>query len=128
MAIKLEFCSVVVPVEKIKERLGEETFAARFATLTDTTWQDGRLFRDGCMNPYELGEMLDEWEGLGFELLSVVDGEKRWKDVCVVHSGHGPSYPCDWVEYDADRNVVWLKGEEPGEAVGPPGRPVAGEP
>ena len=127
MAIKLEFCNVIVPLEKIREKLGEEAIASRYSIVTDTTWQDGHLFRDGCMSRLDLEDMLDEWEGRGFELLTEVDGQKHWKDVCVVNSGHGPSYPCAWIEYDPDQNIVWLKGEEPGEAMGPAGRKVAGE-
>lgn len=127
MALKLEFCNVIVPVEKIREKLGDETFERQFAIITDTTWHDGYLFRDGCMNQYDLEDMLDEWESEGFELLTVIDGTKHWKDLCVVNSRHGPSYPCEWIEYDPEKNLVWLKGHAPGNAVGPVGRKVAGE-
>ena len=127
MAIKLEFCNVVVPVEKIRERLGHEAFENQFSTATETTWQDGYLFRDGCMNQYDLEDILDYWERQGFKLLTIIEGKKHWKDLCVVNSGYGPSYPCEWIEYDPEQNVVWLKGHEPGVAVGPAGRKVAGE-
>ena len=48
--------------------------------------------------------------------------------MCVVNSGHGPSYPCEWIEYDAKRNIVWLKGHDEGEAAGPAGREVNWDP
>ena len=80
------------------------------------------------MNQYDLDDMLDEWEDRGFDLLTVIDGKKHWKDLCVVNSGHGPSYPCDWIAYEPAENIVWLKGQEPGVAVGPVGREVADEP
>jgi hypothetical protein len=80
MALKLEFCNVIVPVKKIREKLGDEAFERQFSTTTDTTWHDGHLFRDGCMN-----------------------------------------------QYDPEKNLVWLKGHEPGVAVGPVGRKVAGD-
>jgi len=127
MALKLEVCNVIVPVEKIREKLGAEAFESRFSKITETTWHDGRLFRDGCMNQYDLKEMLEEWEQRGFQLLTIKEGEKQWMDLCVVNSGYGPSYPCDWIQYDADKNIVWLKGTDPGMAVGPAGRNVAGE-
>ncbi len=127
MALKLEFCNVIVPVEKIREKLGDEAFESQFSIITDINWHDGRLFRDGCMNPYDLEEMLDEWEGKGFELLTINDGKKYWKDLCVVNSRYGPSYPCEWIEYDPEKNIVWLKGHEPGVAVGPFGRKISGE-
>jgi hypothetical protein len=94
MALKLEFCNVIVPVEKIRGRLGNEAFDRQHSIITDTSWHDGHLFRDGCMNEYDLETMLDEWESKGFELLTVIGGEKHWKDLCVVNSGYGPSYRC----------------------------------
>lgn len=127
MAIKLEFHNVVVPVKAIRERLGGEAFDRRLSTITETTWHDGLLFRCGCMNGYELADILGEWESWGFELLTTIDGKKHWKDVCVVNSGYGPSYPCEWIDYDPVKNIAWLKGQPPGIAVGPVGRTVAGE-
>lgn len=127
MALKLEFCNVIVPLAKIREKLGDDAVAGFYSAITDTTWHDGHLFRDGCMNGYDLKLILEEWENRGLELLTTVDGQKHWQDLCVVNSGHGPSYPCAWIEYDPDKNIVWLKGDEPGVAVGPAGRGVAGE-
>ena len=127
MALKLEFCSLIVPIAKIREKLGDGYFEERYSMITDVTWHDDHLYRDGCMNVYDLGDMLDDWKEKGFELLTIIDGEKHWQDVCVVNSGHGPSYPCKWLEYDAGKNIVWLKGREPGEIIGPAGRKVAGE-
>lgn len=50
MAIKLEFCNVIVPVQTIREKLGISIFEREFSTITATCWHDGFLFRDGCMN------------------------------------------------------------------------------
>ena len=127
MAIKLEFCNVIVPVETIRKKFGDDLFRTRFSETTDTNWHDGYLYRDGCMNPWDLEEILDEWEGMGLELMQFVRGEKHWKDLCVVNSGRGPTYPCEWIVYDFEKNIVWLRGREPGAIVGPPGRTVAGE-
>ena len=127
MAIKLEFCNLIVPVESIRDKLGNEAFETQFSTVTETTWHDGLLFRDGCMDHYVLKDMLDEWQSWGFEPLTTIGGAKHWKDLCVVNSHYGPSYPCEWIEYDRDKNIVWLKGHEPGVSVGPVGRNVAGE-
>lgn len=125
MALKLEFCNVIVPVVNIRENLGDDALERQFSIITGTTWHDGHLFRDGCMNEHDLGIMLDEWERWGFELLTIIDSRKHWKDLCVVNSGYGPSYPCKWIEYDSEKNIVWLKGQEPGVAVGPLGRGIA---
>ena len=122
MAIELEYHNVVVRVEMIREKLGEKAFEDQFAGLTETEWNDGLLFREGCMDQWVLSDILDDWEERGFELLEVNEGQKHWKDVCLVNSGYGPSYPCEWIDYDPDRNIAWLKGHEPGTVVGPVGR------
>jgi hypothetical protein len=127
MSVKLEFCNVIVRVEQIKAILGERFFEDKFKTCTEITWQDGYLYREGCMNPWDLADLLDDWEQMGFELSDRKDGEKIWKDVCVVNSGTGPTHPCSWIEFDPGRNIVWLKGNDPGAPVGPQGRKVAGE-
>jgi len=119
MSIKLEFCNVIVPIAKIRGKLGEGAFETELPDVIETNWRDEHLFREGCMNEYDLADILDEWEQRGFEPLTLVDGKKHWKDVCVVNSWHGPSYPCEWIEYDPERNIVWLKGTDPGEPVGP---------
>ena len=53
-----------------------------------------------------------------------IKDQKYWKDVCVVNSTHGPSFPCDWIEYDKSKNIVWLKETEAGDAIGPVGRNI----
>lgn len=127
MAIKLEFCNVIIPVKHIKVKLGEDTFANQYSAITDICWHDEHLWREGCMDDYALSEVLDEWKARGFQALTVIDGQKNWQDLCVVNSHHGPSYPCEWIEYDPHKNIAWLKGQAPGCAVGPLNRPVAGE-
>lgn len=119
MAIQLEYINVIIPLEVIREKLGEGYIEENSLMAYVTNWSDGVLFREGCMNEMDLGDILDKWEAAGLELLTVVEGEKQWKDVCVVYSGHGPSYPCGWIEYDKEKNTVWLKGIEPGETAGP---------
>jgi hypothetical protein len=69
------------------------------------------------MNELDLKDILAVWEADGFELFEIVNGEKKWKDVCVCYSGHGPSYPCEWIEYDEALNIVWLRGTDPGPVV-----------
>ena len=127
MAIKLEVCSVIVPIDKIREKLGVERYDEFYSRITDITWHDDFLFREGCMDGHSLGEILDKWEQRGFDLTTIIDGDKHWNEVCVVNSGHGPSYPCQWIDYDRKKNIVWYRGREPGEAIGPAGRKVFSE-
>ena len=127
MAVKLEFCNVIVPVKNIRDKLGDEAFESQFSVITEIYWHDSFLWREGCMDDYVLSDILDEWEDRGFELLTTIGGKKHWRDLCVVNSHYGPSYPCEWIEYDPEKNIVWRKGHEPGFSVGPAGRTVAGE-
>lgn len=106
---------------RIKERLGEFAFAEQFSTNSDWAWHDEHLYREGCMNDYDLADMLADWEGRGFQLYETIDGQKQWRDVCVVNSGFGPSYPCQWLAYDKERNIAWLKGHDCGPIAGPAG-------
>ncbi len=103
----------------IREKLGNDLFESGYSQVTSLNWHDGHLFRDGCMNQMDLEEILDEWENMGFELVEIIDGEKHWKDVCVVNSGYGPSYPCQWIAYDKEKNIVWLKAKAAGDIIGP---------
>ena len=119
MAIRLKYCSVIIPIAIVEEKLGKGTFKDRYAINLDDIYHDDWLYREGCMDDYVLASILDEWEGHGLELIEVIDGQKHWKDLCVANSHYGPSYPCSWIEYDKDRNIVWLKGTEPGPIVGP---------
>jgi len=99
--------------------MGKGAFREHFPSVPPVSYHDSYLYREGCMNEYDLSDMLDDWENRGFELIEVKDGQKHWKEVCVAYSGHGPSYPCGWLEYDKESNSVWLEGSEPGEIVGP---------
>ncbi len=119
MAIRLEYCNIIVPIQTINKKLGPGTFESRFSGITDFSWHDEYLFREGCMDDWVLSDMLDEWEGQGLTLTQTIDGQKHWQDLCVANSGHGPSYPCQWLDYDPDENIVWLKGHERGTVVGP---------
>ena len=77
MAIQLEFCNLIVPVTKIKEIFGEDVFTDQYSMNTDINWNDGLLWRDGCMDNYILSDILDGWESLGCILIEEIDGKKR---------------------------------------------------
>ena len=119
MAIELEYINVIVPVSLIRKRLGDDEFERCYSGGIDTLWCDGYLFREGCMNELDLDDMLKDWKDQGFELTETIDGQKHWKDVCVAYSHHGPSYSCNWLSYDKEKNIVWLKGHDPGKIIGP---------
>ena len=46
------------------------------------------------------------------------DGQKQWKDFCVVEGMFGGlTLKCDWIEYDSAENCVYMKGKPKGEIV-----------
>ena len=90
--------------------------------LCGRVWFDDHLLRDGAMNPRDIDSLVDEWKELGFEPTEERDGQRVWKDCCVVQSLFGgPTLACDWLEMGEDGCTAYLKGTEPGEVASRPG-------
>ena len=72
------------------------------------------------MNPMDIESLIEEWEKLGLKGIAEVNGQKIWKDFCVLEGGNGgPSLPCDWLVYDGNNNCVYLREMPEGELIGP---------
>jgi len=110
MAIELKFSTIIVPIEKIERYCGKGTFATRYEGLLPPVFRhDEYLFAESVMNATDISDILDQWETQGFTLTAVINGQKNWQDLCVANSHHGPSYPCNWLDYNSDTNTVWFK-------------------
>jgi len=124
MAIALEFIDLVVPIATIRKKYpgGWEGCLRDFGYLVgETVWYDQHLFRDGAMTKLDMEDLLERWEGLGFQLKDLDDGQQVWKDVCVVTASFGgPTLPCEWLIFDGEKRIAYLKGTEPGEVAGNP--------
>ena len=122
MAVALEFIDFIVPRAVIEEKYPggwDKCLKDHAYALGRRVWHDEHLFRDGAMNPRDIQILVEEWIDLGFEAFVDVDGQKHWKDCCVVeHMFGGPTLPCDWIEIDP-KGFAWQKGVAPGEVVGP---------
>lgn len=122
MAIALEFIDFVVPIQTIRNKYPggwEQCLREHAPLIGGRVWYDEHLFRDGAMNPNDIRFLVERWAELGFELYEVRDGKKFWKDVCVIESMFGgPTLPCDWIIYDGDKRIAYLKGTEPGSIIG----------
>jgi hypothetical protein len=82
-------------------------------------WYDDHLLRDGDMNPNDIESLIDEWTALGFQPMEERDGERMWKDVCVIESMFGgPTLPCEWLALAGEANSAYLKGTDSGSIVG----------
>ena len=121
MAVALEFIDFIVPISAIKEKYpgGWEAFLKDYDyCLGVRVWYDDHLVRDGAMNPQDIKTLVEEWSALGFEPFGEINGNKYWKDCCVVERMFGgPTLPCDWIEFNP-KGFAYLKGAEPGPVVG----------
>jgi hypothetical protein len=125
MGLKLEFFSVIIPVENLRRVLAPEEVEEMLARPLMNCWHDGELYRDGAMNPLDVDDMVRDWESRGLEPFTrTEDGQKAWKDLCVVDYRDGPTFPCAWLEFDAGHHLVWREGRPPGPSVGPPDREI----
>lgn len=123
MAIRLEFISVVIPIENIERCLTVGGFRryiesqAYFIGLT--SWYDDYLYREGAMNSMDAKSLVQSWERRGLRGL-IGDGVTReWADLCVVDYFNGPTRPCSWLEHDRENHCVYMAGKPRGDIVGP---------
>ena len=118
MAVALEFIDFIVPIAVIREKYPggwEQCLKDHERLIGGRVWYDDHLLRDGAMNPHDIESLIDEWTALGFQPMEEIDGERRWKDVCVVESMFGgPTSPCEWLAIGEDGCSAYLKGTDPG--------------
>lgn len=119
MAIKLEFIDFVVPIALIRQKYPggwKQCLKDHERLIGGRVWFDEHLLRDGAMNPGDIESLVEEWTGLGFQPTVELDGQRIWKDCCVVESMFGgPTLPCDWLEFSEDGQSAWLSGTTSGE-------------
>ena len=120
MAIQLEFINFIVPIKTIKEKYPggwEQCLKDHENLIGGRIWYDDCLFRDGAMNPMDIGQLVEEWKKLGFHTHDGGDSPVKWVDVCVVEfMFNGATLPCDWIEVDGD--IAYLKNESKGKVIG----------
>ena len=119
MAIKLEFYDLIVPIKTIKKKYPggwEQCLKDHEGNIGGRVWYDEHLFRDGAMNPGDIGKLVDWWREKGFH--THVEGDNpKWVDVCVVETiSGGTTLPCDWIEVHG--RTATFKGENIGYDVG----------
>ena len=120
MAIQLECISFIIPIKTIKEKYPgswAQCLEDHKNLIGGRVWYDDHLFRDGAMNPMDIGTLVDEWTTLGF-WTHYEQGETptKWIDVCVVESIFGTTLPCDWIELDGFS--AYMKDTVKGEIIG----------
>ncbi len=131
MAVALEFIDFIVPIAVICEKYPggwEQCLKDHERLIGGRVWYDDHLLRDGAMSPNDIESLIDEWTELGFQPMEEIDGERRWKDVCVVESIFGgPTLPCEWLAIGEDGRSAYLKGTDPGPTRSRPPRQTHAE-
>ncbi len=122
MAVSLEFIDFIVPIAAIKQKYPggwDQCLKDHENLIGGRVWFDEHLLRDGAMNPGDIEFLIEEWTDLGFQPTEEIDGQRVWKDCCVVESMFGgATLPCDWLEIGDDGRSANLKGTDPGPVVG----------
>jgi hypothetical protein len=125
VAIRLQFINLIVPVATLERVLAAEGGFAAFARLQQAAfggmfWHDRYLCRvDGAMNWADVDDMVERWQAQGLQGLVGTIPHQWWKDFAIAASRRGPSFPCNWLTYDAVDNCVYLTGTDKGEVMGP---------
>lgn len=108
MVIRTECLSLIIPIWKVVKVLGlTKTFSLLHLEGADpVSVHDDFLLRVGAMNQETIAMMLSYWEHAGLKLTRCAQGVKQWADVCVVDQFSGPTLPCPWLAWDAEKSMV----------------------
>lgn len=109
MTIALDCINLIIPIALIDEKHpgGWQAFLGENPGLP-TNCYDDHLLRLGAMNILDIHLLIDDWKAKGFKPFKKIKGVKHWRDMCVVETFTGPTLPCDWLVFDADRQSVSL--------------------
>ena len=106
MAIQLEFINFIVPIKIIEKKYPggwTQCLGDHKNLIGGRVWYDDHLFRDGAMNPTDIGHLVDEWKKLGFHTHEGKNNPVKWVDICVVEAMFGgATLQCDWI------TVEWI--------------------
>ena len=64
---------------------------------------DDYLYSIGAMSPGDMETIGKYWEKEGLQLTEDINGEKHWKDVCVVDFVNGPTLACEWLVFKKNK-------------------------
>jgi hypothetical protein len=106
---------------RFKQKWSGRAFRAEGGYFTGgmgTEWYDGQLYCNTFMNPIEGDDEIESWVALGLTPFIQSGDARAWRDLCVAASRRGPTNPCDWLEYDQERNCAWLRGHAAGAVCG----------
>ncbi len=106
---------------RFKQKWSHRAFRAEggyFSGGMGTEWYDGHLYCNTFMNVIDGDREIESWAAMGLTLFTRPVKSRAWRDLCVAASRRGPTHPCEWLEYDKERNCAWLRGHAPGPVCG----------
>ncbi|HSV77525.1 MAG TPA: TIGR02452 family protein [Bacteroidales bacterium] len=113
MAVELEFISLIIPIEKIEKYYpgGFKKYKSdNTQSIGRRIWYDNYVVRDGAMSPMDIEYLVKQWEGFGLVAIIEENGNKQWKDLCVVDFFGGITLPCLWLRHKD--NFVYHEKDE----------------
>tara|TARA_Y100001970_G_C13913624_1_gene689781 strand:- start:111 stop:500 length:390 start_codon:yes stop_codon:yes gene_type:complete len=120
MSIWLNFINVVIPINVIEKKLDLD-FDDFFEKYNKgIKYHDDHLFSTGAMSPDHTESIVKYFESQGLTVLKTIENKEYFEDLCIVELLFGgPTRPCEWLEFDAQEKIVWLKGTDKGEMAVP---------
>jgi len=111
---------VVIPINVIEKKL-DLNFDDFFEKYDQgIKYHDNHLFSTGAMSPDHTELIVKYFESQGLITLKMIEDKEYFEDLCVVELLFGgPTRPCEWLEFDAQEKIVWLKGTDKGEMAVP---------
>jgi len=112
VAIQLECISLIIPIWKIDQHYPggfRALLADKNIEFGNAFSHDEHLYREGAMDSMITDLQISDWEKFGLVPMRRRKGKPYWNDLCVATSFDGPTYPCDWLEYDRDEGTVSFK-------------------
>jgi hypothetical protein len=113
MAVRFQFITLIVPLERIRQVPG---LRERLKERGLPSWEDEHLWATSSMGP--VGDLVEYLESEGLVPRDFSTGVRMWKTVCVVDAFDGPTNPCPWIEVDILEQIAWKRGTPPGEVRG----------
>lgn len=115
MSIELECVNIIIPIQILRKkclRLGDVDQFLYDRTVNGIGyWRDDYLYREGAMDSMDAQRILNSWKREGLKLAQRKRGELQWCDLCIVDIS-GPTLPCPWLKYDAQKHIAWHKNQE----------------
>ena len=100
MSLRLEYYSVIIPIENLKRILNDSELQKILVERNKHgALFDDYLYRESSMNPIDNESIVNFWEEKGLVPFGKKDGEKFCKDLCIIaFPDDTPTIPCEWIE------------------------------